>query len=108
MAGGGFSQPKKTKNASPLTNPFREVLQMPSKTEEYSFPFPKETKFFDVKLRKQAILKTSYLQNEIVSGTKWGSGGRGYAMGDMELTDELVVYFQSSKDGDTLEIHYWT
>lgn len=109
MAGGGQSHLKKTKNASPLVNPFQDTLDMPDKDEQYSFEFPKETKFFEVRLRKHAILKFSYTEDEVLDGgTDYGTSGNYFSMDGMELANALTVYFRSSQDSDTLEIHYWT
>lgn len=105
---GGFGGPRKTQNSAPLTKPFIDKLPMALKNAEYKYTFPKGTKFFEVRLINQSFMKVSYTPTGITLGTSFFRPGNLFGMDGMILPEPLDVFFQSTQDNDTLEIHYWT
>lgn len=74
---------------------------------EYSYTFPTNTKKFMLKTRDSARLQFSYISGQ--SGTTYitVSSGSTYYLENLKLTS-TTIYFQTNKNGETVEIESWS
>lgn len=89
--------------------PVVTVVSMAVSNTQYSFSIPLNTKKIQIKSRQSGLIKFSFTNGDIGSGSYVSISPGSYRDIDgIVVTTGLTLYFTSTKNSDTLEIMYWT
>ena len=93
---------------SGATNPFILNTPVPLANTEYSVTLPQAVKKFLLRMRNSSKFHLSYVVGTTMTNYITINCGVVYAEGDLSLTSPLVLYFNSAKNSEVVEILYCT
>lgn len=81
-----------------------DTLSMVTSGTEYSFTFPVNLKWFKIRSRRRGTLSLGYT----AGNRNWSiMPGNRENVEHLSIGTALTIYVSSTKNSDTLEIHYW-
>lgn len=91
-----------------VANPNITTLALTLANTEYFLTLPAGTRQFALKSRTDSIIKIAYLTGQMSSNYVIMYPGSTYFRERIRRSNQLIVYFASSKASDVLEVEYWT
>lgn len=86
-------------------------IEITNQNTEESFVLPKSTTAFSIKDRGNSRMRYSFISGEVTNPVgefiEFGPYAP-YKEKNLSLTDDLTLYFASSKNGRVIEIVFWT
>ena len=88
------------------TTPDIQNISVPNKDTEQNYTLPTNTKGFILRSRSKATLRLAY--GALETNTKYLTIPAGNSFTDSNFYTSQTIYFQSSKDGDVVELVVYT
>jgi len=91
-----------------VTTPTLQNVPAALANTEYSITIPAGTKRFELRSRFYGNLKIAYVATQTSTNYWTLEYSNVYSEGDLSLGSPLIIYFQTSRSNDVIEVKTWS